>query len=213
MNTKIWSGPGSPLQHYLVSSRSVLYSAIFAVPLFLLYEATALLFRSEINNLRNGADVLLKQLLRPAGVNGFLSFSLVLLLGLLLVIWFSRDKIDGPIRFSYFAGMVGESVLYALGLGFFVSWIMSAILLGPGGFNLATQIVISLGAGIYEELVFRVILVGGFFLALTKILHAGTMLECKPGDHIVQAGQMGREMFVLLSGDVEVRPTAARLRN
>ena len=58
------SGSGiSPFQHYLLASRSTLYSALFALPLFALYEAAALLFRQDMANIRNGADVLLKQIL------------------------------------------------------------------------------------------------------------------------------------------------------
>ncbi|MBT5877412.1 MAG: CPBP family intramembrane metalloprotease [Candidatus Latescibacteria bacterium] len=162
--------PASPFIRYVQDSRSALYSAVFALPLFLLYEAMAVLFRQDINNLRNGADVLIKQLLRLAGVNGLINVSLVILAGLLLVIWRNRNNIGGPIRLRYFGLMLGESVLYASVLGFAVSWVIRAILLAPeGGENIETQIIISLGAGIYEELVFRVLLVSGLHLILHRV--------------------------------------------
>lgn len=160
----------SPFTRYIRDSRSALYSAVFALPLFLLYEAMAVLFRQDINNIRNGADVLIKQLLRLAGVNGLINVSLVILAGLLLVIWRSRSKISGPIRVRYFGLMLGESLLYASVLGFAVSWVIRAILLAPEvDENIETQIIISLGAGIYEELVFRVLLVSSLYLLLHRV--------------------------------------------
>lgn len=38
-----------------------------------------------------------------------------------------------------------------------------------------------------------------------RILHTGSTLKCKRGDRIVQAGATSREMYVILSGSVEVR--------
>ena len=38
-----------------------------------------------------------------------------------------------------------------------------------------------------------------------RILHTGSTLQCKCGDRIVQAGATSREMYVILSGSVEVR--------
>ena len=35
--------------------------------------------------------------------------------------------------------------------------------------------------------------------------HVGTVLRCKKDDHVVRAGDVGHEMFVLLAGSVEVR--------
>lgn len=38
-----------------------------------------------------------------------------------------------------------------------------------------------------------------------RVLHSGSTLQCKHGDRIVQAGATSREMYVILSGSVEVR--------
>jgi hypothetical protein len=60
--------------------------------------------------------------------------------------------------------MAVESVVYALAFGLVVGTLTGVLLrglaLGPAGLGLATQLMISLGAGIYEELLFRVLLVG-----------------------------------------------------
>ena len=44
-----------------------------------------------------------------------------------------------------------------------------------------------------------------FTEAKQVLTHVGTTLRCRKGDHIVRAGDMGHEMFVLLAGSVEVR--------
>ena len=41
-----------------------------------------------------------------------------------------------------------------------------------------------------------------------KLVKAGTILRCKAGDQIVRAGDIGREMFVVLAGSVDVKGAA-----
>ena len=144
----------SPFQHYLRASRSTLYSALFALPLFLFYEAAALLFRRDMANI---------------GIGGLLHVSMAMLAGLVIVIWINRHQAAGPMRWHYFPYMLGESLIYAIGLGMVVSYIVQSILLGPASMNLPAQIILSLGAGIYEELIFRVILVTALFWALHRL--------------------------------------------
>lgn len=153
--------------NYWQLSRSPRYTILFAVPLILAYEGLAwLLEGGAASGVRNGADVLLKSLfLTLGGGRGLLLFDLLLVgIGLTLV-W--RDR--GPLRPAIFAGMFGEAVGLALLFGS-VAGILTALLLrGPsvlavGGLKdlgLSTQLMLSLGAGIYEELLFRVILVSG----------------------------------------------------
>jgi hypothetical protein len=156
---------------YWSAARAPRYSLTFALPLLVAYEGLAfLLSGSDLAGVRNGADVLLKSLFTALGGRyGLTIFSAVLLgTGAVLII---RDRRkNGPIEPRYFLGMLGESVIYAVLLGGVASTLTS-LLLGrfnmsiQGGaltqFGLPTQIMISLGAGIYEELVFRVLLVSG----------------------------------------------------
>lgn len=164
------SGSGaSSYLHYFHASRTTLYSALFALPLFLTYEAAALLFREDMAHIRNGADVLLKQILGVFGIGGMLHVGLVMLAGLLIVIWLNRHQATGPMRWYYFPLMFGESLIYAFGLGIAVSYVVQSILLGPVSMNLSTQIILSLGAGIYEELIFRVLLVTALFWLIHRV--------------------------------------------
>ncbi|MCK5331483.1 MAG: hypothetical protein KAK01_08745, partial [Candidatus Marinimicrobia bacterium] len=71
---------------YWNQSRSPFYSFIFALPLFLIYELGILLVSSDdIPNLRNGADVLMRQVLDTFGILGVYGFGIVFMLGFIIV--------------------------------------------------------------------------------------------------------------------------------
>jgi membrane protease YdiL (CAAX protease family) len=77
--------------------------------------------------------------------------------------------------------MALESTAYAAVFGVLVGWLTALVLTGPRGLaiggvaalDLPTQLVISLGAGLYEELAFRVLLVGALLRVFTALLPAG----------------------------------------
>ena len=163
--------------NYWQLSRSPRYAILFALPLLVAYESLAFLLEGNaVTGIRNGADVLLKSLfLSLGGARGLLVFDLLLLgLGGWLI-W--RDRAAGPLRRGIFAGMLAESVILALVFGAVAGLLTSLVLRGPsslavgglGEFGLATQIMLSLGAGIYEELLFRVLLVSGLLLLGTRV--------------------------------------------
>ncbi|MBI4553552.1 MAG: CPBP family intramembrane metalloprotease [Candidatus Latescibacteria bacterium] len=162
-------GQHSPVVRYLLASRSTVYSAFFALPLFLAYECAAILYRQDIDDIRNGADVLLKQVLVFLGVGGFMGVSVILLGALLYLIWKERRRTSGPIRGGYFLLMAGESVVYALGLGRVVSRMVQAVMIGPVTLSFKAQVIASLGAGIYEELLFRVFLITALYIVLHRL--------------------------------------------
>jgi membrane protease YdiL (CAAX protease family) len=162
------------MRSYLDLTRSQTYSLLFAVPLLLLYEAGALyLGRTGEFHFRNGADVLLRTLLLPIGIRGSLAVTALLLVVAAVVIALERRRRRIRLRTAPFLGMALESTVYAMLLGVVVGtmtqWVLGGIpLLAAGGgpldfLPLREGIVLSLGAGIYEEIVFRVLLVGGIF--------------------------------------------------
>ena len=163
------------MRSYLQLTRTHTYSLLFSVPLLLLYEVgAAWLAGSGQSSIRNGADVLLRALLAAAGVQGTAAFTAALLVGAGLLILAEQRRRRVPLRAAPFAGMWLESLAYAMTFGLVVGTATQWVLRGAGfrlaadGGPLATLslgegIVLSLGAGIYEELVFRVLLVGGLF--------------------------------------------------
>jgi hypothetical protein len=162
------------MRRYLDQTRSRAYSLLLALPLLLLYEAGAALTQNR-HGLRNGADVLLRTLLAGAGVRGTLALTvLIVAVGAALVVHERRTR-RVPLRGSYLAGMMAESVVYALCFGFLVAtathlllggWVRLAADGGLDGLPVLDGIVLSLGAGIYEELLFRVLMTGGILAGL-----------------------------------------------
>lgn len=163
-------------------ARAPRYSVGFALPLLVAYESLAfVLSRLDVTGVRNGADVLLKSLfLSLGGRTGLAVFGAVLIGGGAVLV--RRDvKRSGRIQLKFFWFMLGESVLYALVFGAIAATLTGLLLPfmtvdsaaasaeALAGFSLPVQLMISLGAGIYEELVFRVLLVSGLTLLATRL--------------------------------------------
>lgn len=162
---------------YWHAARAHRYSLVFALPLLVLYEllAAALQDDPRARGLRNGADVLLKSVfVAAAGLHGPTIFMGIVVAASLWLIWRDRRRTAGPLQARYFAGMLLESVVLSLVLGLVVGT-LTAQLLGFAGLTTAlaqgaavapvqslgvpTRLMLSLGAGLYEELFFRVLLV------------------------------------------------------
>lgn len=154
---------------YWEESRSHRHSLLFALPLLLLYEALEALapVRMQGGVVRNGADVLLTGAFTALfGPRGPLVFMALVIGGALVLIW--RDRRAGPIRPGYFPVMLLESSILSVVFGFVVGT-ATIHLLGPlrslaaGAAGMQgtplEMVTLSLGAGLYEELLFRVVLV------------------------------------------------------
>lgn len=152
---------------YWHDARSPRYSYAFAIPLFLLYEGLAFLMHGASGGVRNGADVLLKApFIHFLGTRGPLLF--VGALAVVLGVAMSRDiRANGRLRWGMFLGMLAESTvlaaLFGVVVGTLTAWFLGAaqrFSIEPAGLGLPSTLMVSLGAGLYEELLFRVILVG-----------------------------------------------------
>lgn len=176
------------VRSYWKASRAPRYSLLFALPLFLLYEglSAALAGSPGVSSVRNAADVALKTpFLMFAGARGSLAFfAIVVAVSVFLVardLTRSRDKL----RPRYFAAMLGESAALGLALGIVVGMLtaqllggLSALAVQSGGaesiesMGFSARLMLALGAGLYEELLFRVLLVGGMAVGLKWLLGA-----------------------------------------
>ena len=169
---------------YWELSRAPRYSLLFAFPLLFVYELLVLAL-SHGGGVRNGADVLLQQAVYAvAGRYEPIVFGvLVLGIGAWLVVRDSRAH-RGPIRRGIFLGMLVEAIVLAAAFGTVVGTITANLLhltgylaIQGGGpiqhSSLATRVMLSLGAGIYEELLFRVIIAGSLDVIAQRVLGWG----------------------------------------
>ncbi|MGN8225302.1 CPBP family intramembrane glutamic endopeptidase [Gracilimonas sp. BCB1] len=165
----------NPVKSYFENTNNLLYSFLVSLPLFLLYELLIVISQPVGESIvRISVDVWIKSLFTYLGVNA-VSFSLlvVVLIGLFIV-YKERERLK-TLRFSYFPVLILESTLYAIVVAFIsqslVSLVLNIAASDPiSSLSVTQQLALSLGAGLYEELFFRVILVTLFILLFTKVL-------------------------------------------
>ena len=153
-----------PSISYFTVTKGVLYSYIACLPLLLFYEL--LIWVSSLDtsdSIRISVDVWFRQIVQLTGLH---STSIILggvaLLGVVLL-YIKRADLHN-IKKSYFLMMLAESLLYSIIIIITIHTFLDAVLMA----NSSSQIeslsslqlyALSLGAGLYEELFFRVILV------------------------------------------------------
>ncbi len=177
--------PASSGSSYWALSRAPRYSLTFALPLLVAYEAlAALLGGAGGGGLRNGADVWLKTpFVALLGPHGPLAFGvLIVAIALALVV---RDlrRTRQPLRGDVFAGMLVESAVMAVVCGLAVGMATARLMQTLPGLviaaepiarlGVASKLMIALGAGLYEELLFRVVLVSGLMWLAKRAIGLG----------------------------------------
>ena len=152
---------------YWRSTRSPLYSFLFTVPLFLIYEIGIFLTSSDdMFVLRNGADALMRQILATFGITGLYWVGLIFLIGFIIAFILQRKYWEETqIHSDYFLLMMVESVGWSVLIYFFMSNVY-LLLMNPTGSMLVQQVTLAVGAGIYEEFLFRVMLIAGISVIL-----------------------------------------------
>ena len=158
---------------YFQATRHPWPSLLFLLPLLVVYEGGILwLGGPQPDSLRNGADAWLHWGLEQVGVN--FAYAPPLLIGLLFLIWSLSAHDNRPQDMvGVVSGMVIEAVFFALGL-----WGISRALWpvlehfgvetfwGPARRESIGQAITFIGAGIYEEVLFRLILFSGLVVVL-----------------------------------------------
>jgi len=126
-------------------------SLVLVFPVLLAYEV-GVLFAGRVN----GADVVTRALYATLG-----SRTLYLLvhaaLAALFLVWIRGAKRWDSLRLEIVAPVVLEALIYALTLGAAITLVLSHVL----GMGSGSSVVSALGAGVHEELVFRLGLLAG----------------------------------------------------
>lgn len=156
----------SSIAAYFRETNSLLYSYLIALPLLLLYEV--LIFIAQPNSdlvVRISVDVWIRTLFSYFG-NNVLSITLIFvaLIGI-VILYRERDRLS-KLKPGYFGVMILEAGAYAFLLALLLSAFVGALvqIMQPqtiDALSTLQKLALSLGAGLYEELFFRVILVSG----------------------------------------------------
>lgn len=148
---------------------------LFVLPWLIVYEAG--MWVSQVPNARNGADAWLRTSLVLWGAPGGWVLPVALLLGLLT--WHLASQQAWRVKWETLAGMFAESLLFACGLILFGqlvdlvgrrTGVLPVYEVEVWGQSAAAQILSFLGAGIYEEFLFRLCLIPAAFALLRGLL-------------------------------------------
>ena len=153
------------IKDYFRKSSSPLYSFIITLPIFLAYELGIFWMRNiEFNYIQNGADVLIEQAILRLGFDVIYVSSIIFLFVLSVIIYYQKHHFNSlSISRPYLGIMFLESIVYA-GILFFLMG--NLYLMDVSTNDLYCNIILSLGAGIYEELIFRVLLIYIFYQSI-----------------------------------------------
>ena len=144
-----------------------MYSFLAALPLFIIYEVLILLTAPTTEIIvRISVDLWFKQLLQLIGLDALnISLLIVFTVGIFILIH-KREELN-ELRVGYFGVMLVESTLWAILVALISSSLTNLILPGMAlqsgesavQLSYIQKLTLSLGAGLYEELFFRVLLV------------------------------------------------------
>jgi hypothetical protein len=155
------------------TARNLLTSLILVFPLFIIYQLGVLFTLPMLN----GADFVTTFLFTSLGLTlkGYLLFLAVVVSLFAIVVGLLKRKqqFNGRV----FLPVLLESVIYALTMGSLIVLLMTKVLGFPPTLAAALQrqgfvgrTIMSLGAGVYEETVFRLGLLGGSIAVFEKLL-------------------------------------------
>ncbi|MEZ6129963.1 MAG: CPBP family glutamic-type intramembrane protease [Planctomycetaceae bacterium] len=193
--------PPATTTDYWSEARRPLACLLFLIPWIAVYEAGILVLAdSEPDGLRNGADFWMRSVLSGFGLEQF--FLLPLLVVAVLLTWHLVRRHPWHVRLETQLGMLAESLLLAVAL-IAVGQVHQLLFvnLHPGSsetdarlLTLATgslnRAVSFIGAGVYEEVMFRLFLVPAAFFLFR-------MLECPPKFAAVMAAVTTACLFAL----------------
>ena len=157
---------------YWKVTKNIYYSMLFIFPMLFLYEMMCWIqFAGKSAEIRNGADVFLRQLIMGFGKHSESIYGLLLIIVFFGIMFFNRNMVKKErLKFTFLLFMFAESLLWSLGFLILMS-ISERITLSILERNIIPeQFYLAIGAGIWEELLFRVGAIGLCLILLTKII-------------------------------------------
>jgi hypothetical protein len=172
------------IERYFFETRTPVYSSLFVIPLFVSYELMAFVLMMFFHSpFRNGADILVRHIAALIGLDKLPILLFIILVLIAVIAGYYRNVYKITIRGYFFLFMLVESAILAIVLEALITNTSSLFIYairhfplsagGAGGPNLWEQLMLSLGAGLYEEFVFRLVCLGA-------LLQVGTMLFQDP---------------------------------
>jgi hypothetical protein len=168
------------------TSRNLLSNLVLVFPLFLVYQIGVLLTYPLVN----GADLLTRFLLQNLGLtrSAYLGYSAAAAAVFVIAVLVLRRR--QSLHLGMFVPVLLESAIFAMTMGSAIVFVMTRafginprLATGLAGQGLLTRIVMSIGAGVWEELTFRLGILGAVMLVCERLLgmRRGLALACAFG--------------------------------
>ena len=164
--------------------KNLLTSLVLVFPLFLVYQVGVLFTLPMLN----GADFLTVFLFRNLGLStgAYLAYTAAVAVAFVIAVALlrRRQRFDPKLIVPVFV----ESAIYALTMGSLIVFVMTRVLHvsprlagGIAGQGLGTRFVMSLGAGVWEETIFRLGIMTGLVVLLERVLGMGRWVAVAVG--------------------------------
>jgi len=160
------------LTEYFANSKTVEASLISVLPLVLLYEALAFSLNAGFaGDIRTGVDLLLRNKLIQLGLPASIAFYLLIVAILVILIRREGWQFYRKVSVSRVTLTAFEGLLYGAFLGLTVKFIAGDLLssnwqVTSGRF--IESLTVNLGAGVYEELLFRLMVITAIIQLFSK---------------------------------------------
>jgi len=153
-------------------TKNIYYSLLFIFPMLFLYESMCWIqYFDQSSEIRNGADVLIRQIIFVMGNASEIVYGLLLVVVIFGLMFLNRRVVKkGKLKFTFLLFMIVESLVWCIGLVIIMS-VSEELLLSIMDRNIIPeQFYLAIGAGIWEELLFRVGIIGLSLSFLTKLV-------------------------------------------
>ena len=157
--------------NYWRFSRSAYYSVVSALPLLVVYEILVIMTQSRYWGIRNAADMWIRTFLMAFDLRAqHLTFVMIGIAFALIPVAKTRSY-GVKLKANFFLLMLAEAFTYSLVLGGVLQSILrlSGLASGGPGNGALQNFALSLGAGLFEEIIFRVLLLNLLFFLLNYI--------------------------------------------
>ncbi|MBF0351623.1 MAG: CPBP family intramembrane metalloprotease [SAR324 cluster bacterium] len=158
------------MKQYFQVSHSAFYSVVTALPLLIGYEIMLASTSNPYWHVRNAVDIWMRHVLQSFDVST--RQATFVMIGVLFAAIPFIHKKETPLRFKYAGWMILEAIIYSLCLNLIIQSVLKPVFLTkmiPLS-NSIQSIALSLGAGLFEEFFFRVILLNVLYFGLLFLL-------------------------------------------
>ncbi len=143
---------------YLKESSHPHYGSIVSLAMLALYEILIISTPSNGYIIRNGPDAWFRNIFSILGISSHQMSFVLITLSLISIIYFYDSKV--AIKGKIFLAIIAESIILAMISGALINWVIAGLLMMSNSItgSVFGDLGLSIGAGLFEELFFRVFL-------------------------------------------------------